>query len=91
EKKEKRKEDLGKERNSEWELEGAKRKEKREFAISPGERVFLSRLTVSAGAVILFFVFLFFIIPLFRNSPDYLFLSALTSSLLFIFIVIYNF
>ena len=86
----KRKEARGKERGKELELEGAKRKERREFTLSPEERVILSRLTVSASAAILFFVFLFFIIPLFSNSPGYLFISALTASLLFFFIVIYN-
>ncbi|MDI6810554.1 MAG: hypothetical protein QMD80_02565 [archaeon] len=91
EEKEKRKERLGKERGKELELEGVKGKEKREFTFSPEERVILSRLTVSACAAILFFVFLFFIIPFFSNSPAYLFVSALTASLLFFFIVIYNF
>jgi hypothetical protein len=93
EEKEQRKERLGKERGKEWELEGAKakRKERRELTLSSEERVILSRLTVSACAAILFFVFLFFIIPFFSNSPGYLFVSALTASVLFFFIVIYNF
>ncbi len=89
--KEKRKEKEGKEWEGEWELEDARRKEKKEFKVSPEERVFLLRLAVSAVAAILFFVFLFFIIYFPPSSPFYLFVSALIASLIFIFIVIYNF
>jgi len=77
----------------EWELGDVKRKGKEEFAISAEERVFLSRLAVSACAAIIFFVLLVLIlhIGLFSDSPSYLFVSALISALLFLFIVIYNF
>ncbi|MGB2727803.1 MAG: hypothetical protein WBD09_04925 [Halobacteriota archaeon] len=88
--KEKRKEKEGKESEGERELEEVVRKEKKEFTVSPGERVFLMRLAVSAVAAIFFFVLLFFIIPFLSNSPFY-FASALIASFLFIFIVIYNF
>lgn len=79
-----------KEREGERELEEVVRKEKKEFKVSPDERVFLMRLAVSAVAAIFFFVLLFFIIPFLSNSPFY-FASALIASFLFIFIVIYNF
>jgi hypothetical protein len=77
----------------EWELEDVTRKEKKEFTISAEERVFLSRLAVSACAVIIFFVLAVLIlhIGIFSDSPSYLFVSALISALLFLFIVIYNF
>ncbi|MBA7523762.1 hypothetical protein ES705_15896 [subsurface metagenome] len=88
--KEKRKEKERKESEGERELEEVVRKEKKEFKVSPGERVFLMRLAVSAVAAIFFFVLLFFIIPFLSNSPFY-FASALIASFLFIFIVIYNF
>lgn len=88
--KEKRKEKEGKESEGERELEEVVRKEKKEFKVSPEERVFLMRLAVSAVAAIFFFVLLFFIIPFLSNSPFY-FASALIASFLFIFIVIYNF
>lgn len=88
--KEKRKEKERKESEGERELEEVVRKEKKEFKVSPGERVFLTRLAVSAVAAIFFFVLLFFIIPFLSNSPFY-FASALIAAFLFIFIVIYNF
>lgn len=88
--KEKRKEKERKESEGERELEEVVRKEKKEFTVSPGERVFLTRLAVSAVAAIFFFVLLFFIIPFLSNSPFY-FASALIAAFLFIFIVIYNF
>lgn len=77
----------------EWELEDVKRKGKKEFAISAEERVLLSRLAVSACATVIFFVLLVLIlhIGIFSDSPGYLFVSALISALLFLFIVIYNF
>jgi hypothetical protein len=66
---------------------------KEEFKISAEERVFLSRLAISACAAILFFVLVVLIlhIGIFSDSPVYLFVSALISALLFLFIVIYNF
>lgn len=79
-----------KEREGERELEEVVIKEKKEFKVSPKERVLLMRLAVSAVAAIFFFVLLFFIIPFLSNSPFY-FASALIASFLFIFIVIYNF
>lgn len=89
--KEKRKEEEVKEREGARELEDARRKEKREFKVSPEERVFLMQLAVSAVAAILFFALFFFIIYFPPSSPFHLFISALIASLIFIFIVIYNF
>jgi len=84
-----------KETREEWELEDvtSKEKEKKEFTISTEERVLLSRLAVSACAAIIFFVLVVLIlhIGIFSDSPVYLFVSALISALLFLFIVIYNF
>ena len=79
----------GEERDS-GELGVAKRKEKSGLRISAKEKVFLSRLTVSGCAAILLFVVLFLIFRVF-HSPDQLFVSALIASLIFMFIVIYNF
>ena len=84
-----------KETREEWELEDvtSKEKEKKEFTISTEERVLLSRLAVSACAAIIFFVLVVLIlhIGIVSDSPVYLFVSALISALLFLFIVIYNF
>ena len=71
-----------------------KKKEKTEFTISAEERVLLSRLALSACAVVIFFVLVVLIlhIGIFSDAPPvYLFVSALISALLFLFIVIYNF
>jgi len=89
--KEKRKEKERKESEGERELEEVVRKEKKEFKVSPEERVLLMRLAVSAVAAIFFFVLLFFIIHFPPSSSIYLFTSALIAAFLFIFIVIYNF
>ncbi len=91
-----KKKEKGEERErEEWELEDvtSKETEKKEFTISTEERVLLSRLAVSACAAIVFFVLVVLIlhIGIFSDSPVYLFVSALISALLFLFIVIYNF
>jgi len=49
------------------------------------------QLAVSAVAAIFFFAIFFFIICFPPSSPFYLFVSALIASLIFVFIVIYNF
>jgi len=91
--KEKGEEREGEERELEDVTSKEKKKEKKEFTISAEERVFLSRLAISACAAIIFFVLVVLIlhIGIFSDSPVYLFVSALISALLFLFIVIYNF
>lgn len=72
--------------------EPAPSREKKEVKLSADERVFLSRLSVSAFAAISSFILVVLIvhIGIFGDSPGYLFVSALIASLLFIFVVIYN-
>ncbi|MBN1762882.1 MAG: hypothetical protein JW878_07410 [Methanomicrobia archaeon] len=67
-------------------------KEKKERALSTDERELLSRLAVSACAAILFFVSLE-IMHIFSESHAYMsmFVSAVIASLIFIFVVIYNY
>lgn len=76
----------------EREFEAAPSKEKKDLTLSADERVFLSRLTVSACAAIIFFILVVLIIHIgiFGDSPVYLFITALIASLIFIFIIIYN-
>ncbi len=90
-KKEKEEKEEEKEREGARELEVVRKKEKKKFKVSAEERVFLMRLAVSAVAAILFFACFFFIIYFTPSSSVYLFVSALIASLIFIFIVIYNF
>jgi hypothetical protein len=87
--KEKRRESAEKRDSGEFVV--AKRKQKSVLALSADERVLLSRLTVSSCAAILFFIILFLIFRIFNHSPAQLFVSAFIASLIFIFIVIYNF
>jgi len=75
------------ERKEEHELEVAKLKEKKVTKVSSEEKVLLQRLGVSAVAAILFFIF--FVLVFYFPPPS--FICALIASLLFIFIVIYNF
>ncbi len=89
--KEKEEKEEVKEREGEQELEVVRRKEKKKFKVSAEERVFLMQLAVSAVAAIFFFAIFFFIICFPPSSPFYLFVSALIASLIFVFIVIYNF
>ena len=67
-------------------------KEKKERALSTDERELVVRLAVSASAAILFFVSLE-IMHIFSESHAYMsmFVSAVIASLLFIFVVIYNY
>ena len=75
------------ERKEEHELDVAKLKEKKVTKVSSEEKVLLQRLGVSAVAAILFFIFFVLVFYL----PPASFICALIASLLFIFIVIYNF
>ncbi|MEA1998581.1 MAG: hypothetical protein U9N61_04555 [Euryarchaeota archaeon] len=75
------------ERKEEHELEAATLKEKKVTKVSSEEKVLLQRLGVSAVAAILFFIF--FVLVFY--FPPASFICALIASLLFIFIVIYNF
>lgn len=75
------------ERKEEHELEAAKLKEKKVLKVSSEEKVLLQRLGASAVAAILFFIFFVLVFYL----PPASFICALIASLLFIFIVIYNF
>jgi len=75
------------ERKEEHELDVAKLKEKKVTKVSSEEKVLLQRLGVSAVAAILFFIF--FVLVFY--FPPASFISDLIASLIFIFIVIYNF
>lgn len=77
------------ERKEEHEMEVAKLKEKKVTKVSSEEKVLLQRLGVSAVAAILFFIF--FVLVFLFDFPPASFICALIASLLFIFIVIYNF
>ena len=77
------------EEDTERELGETPRTEKKELTLSADERELLSHLAVSACAAILFSIFLV-MTHIFRESPMYLFVSALVASIIFIFIVIYN-
>ncbi|RZN37387.1 MAG: hypothetical protein EFT35_06250 [Methanophagales archaeon ANME-1-THS] len=87
--KEKRREST-EERDS-GEIVAVKGKEKTGLKLSAEERVLISRLTVSGCAAILFFILLFLIFRIFNYLSHHLFVSAFIASLLFMFIVIYNF
>jgi hypothetical protein len=65
---------------------------KEKKALSRDERELLSHLAVSACAAVIFFILVVLIVHLrvFDNSPGYLFVSALITAIIFIFIVIYN-
>jgi hypothetical protein len=75
------------EHKEEHALETTKLKEKKVLTVSSEEKVILQRLGVSAVAAILFFIFFVLVFYL----PQASFICALIASLLFIFIVIYNF
>ncbi len=67
-------------------------REKKETPLTADEREFMSRLVISAGVTIVFFILVFFMLHmgLFGNSPGALFVSALVAALLFLFVVLYN-
>ncbi len=67
-------------------------REKKETPLTADEREFMSRLVISTGVTIVFFILVFFMLHmgLFGNSPCALFVSALVAALLFLFVVLYN-
>lgn len=71
------------------EKRGEKKRREKEVEVSPEERRFLLRLTVSTVTAALLLVFVFIVIT-FPLSLPYSFACSLVSSLLLIFLVIYN-